>query len=288
MASYAVSAGRIYYSNGAVNGCIVNGAYRSWGVAVPARQPDLSVSQTGGLFAGDYFVAITWLRDGEESGTGQAAQITVPHGGGIVLSNFPVPPEGIDGVAVYVTPCNGKHLYLFGEFSIETQTVTIVHHISGIELETQFGSPPPVFNSVAAQYGRLYGARENLVYYSESLCPGLFMPDNYLPFTGVVKLIVAVKSALYVVADKTYLIGAMNEEGTPTITEVLPFSAVDAVGYDPAQTMAVLMSEKDYVIATEESVRLLAYDRIAVDKFSSGAITIIEDGGFKKIIGTFK
>jgi len=127
--SYAVSAGRIYYSNSIVNGCIVNGAYRSWGVARPARQPDLSTSPVGGLFAGTYFVAITWLRAGEESGTGAATQITVPSGGGIVLSNFPTPPADVDGLAVYVTPCNGKHLYWYGEYRADVNNVTIGPHL---------------------------------------------------------------------------------------------------------------------------------------------------------------
>lgn len=286
--SYAVSGGRIYYSNGIVNGSVVDDVYRSWGVSRPARQPDLSVSPVGGLVAGIYFVAITYLRNGEESGTGEADQITVEDGGGIVLSNFPTPPADVDRVAIYVTPCNGKKLYLFGEYRADISTVTIGHHIGTIELNTQFGRPPLMFSCVAAQYGRVYGAWNSYVYYSEPMRPGLFMPNNYLPFSGDVKLIVAVKSALYVVADKTYRIGAINDEGVPVIIEVLPFSAVSAYAKDPAETLAVWMSEKGFVVATEEVVQLLAYDRIAVDKYTSGAITIIDDGGFKKVIGTFK
>jgi len=159
---------------------------------------------------------------------------------------------------------------------------------SGIELTTQFGSPPPAFSVISTQYGRLYGAINNRVHYSEALQPGLFMPNNYLPFNKKVRLIVAVKSALYVVTDKTYRIGNMDGEGFPAITEVLPLGGCGAVAYDPAQTMAVWMSDKGYIVATEENVQLLAYDRIAVEKYTKGAITIFEEDGLKKIVGTFR
>jgi hypothetical protein len=285
---YATAAGRLFFCNSVFNGSVANGEYQDWGVARPPSQPVLSTAPVGGLFAGIYFAVITWLRKGEESGTGAAAQIEVPSGGGIVLSQFPLPPAEVDQVAVYVTPCNGKHLYLYGEYPAAIQSVTVGQHISGIELTTQFGKPPTIFSFIATHNGRIYGARKNRVHYSEPLNYGVFMPNNYFLFNADVELIAAVQGALYVVADKTWRIGDINQEGIPAVVEVLPFGGCGNVAYDPAQTMAVWMSDGGFVIATAEGVTLLAEDRIAVGDYSKGAVTVIEQDGCKRVVGTFK
>ena len=287
--SYTVSAGKCYFSNGDMVGSIVNGVFRAWGVKRPDRNPDLSAVPLGGLFAGVYAVCLTYLSSGEESGAIAASFVNVAHGGGIALSNFPLPPPEIDKIAVYVTSNNGKNLYLYGEFTASTQSLTIGYHISDIPLMTQFCFPPLSFSVVGSHFGRVFGAVGNVVYYSEPQRHGLFKANNYMVFTGNVKIIIAVKSALFIVADKTYRIDNLNGDGYPVLTEIFPFGAVGAAVKDPVQESAVWMSDKGYVVATDENgVSLLNYDHIAVDKYTKGAVTVLEHDGIKQVIGSFR
>ena len=81
--SFTSIAGRIYFSNGVVSGGIVHGNYNGWGLARPPFQPTATARTSGNMFAGDYQIAITWLRKGEESGAILASRITIPDGGGV-------------------------------------------------------------------------------------------------------------------------------------------------------------------------------------------------------------
>src|SRR3546814_18967555 len=76
--AYVYSNGRIYWSNGQVRGFVLaDKSIYPWGIDTPPIQPLLQTTATGGLDAGRYQVAITWMRDingdaGEESGALQA------------------------------------------------------------------------------------------------------------------------------------------------------------------------------------------------------------------------
>jgi len=113
---YTIAGDAIYFSNGTKSGKFLNNVGSEWGVARPARQPDCAGVASGGLYGGEYRVAITFFgTDGNESGTGMGRRVTVADGGGIHLSNFPIPPSYCTGIGVYVSPVNGADMLLYGE-----------------------------------------------------------------------------------------------------------------------------------------------------------------------------
>ena len=58
---------------------------------------------------------------------------------------------------------------------------------------------------------------------------------------------------------------------------------------DPVTESAVWMSDKGYVVATDENgVNFLNYDHIAVEKYIKGAVTVLEHDGIKQVIGVFR
>src|SRR3546814_8797496 len=79
--SYVYSNGRIYWSNGQVRGFVLaDKSIYPWGIDTPPIQPLLQTTATGGLDAGRYQVAITWMGDtngdgGQKTGERQAATI---------------------------------------------------------------------------------------------------------------------------------------------------------------------------------------------------------------------
>lgn len=76
-----------YLSNGVVTGKVTADGLVPWGVQTPARQPALAADTVGGLHAGTYQVAVTFVADtGEESGSPAPQEIAIAEGGGILLS----------------------------------------------------------------------------------------------------------------------------------------------------------------------------------------------------------
>jgi len=141
---YTIVGDIIYCSNdGYASGKVHNGIASEWGTARPPRQPDCFPIATGDMYAGDYRVAITWIAD-EESGTGMGKRVTVQDGGGIRVTNLPVPPAYVTGFAIWVSSVNSKDMYLYGEYGIDIAEVHIGRLTADgvlptVPLTTQFG-----------------------------------------------------------------------------------------------------------------------------------------------------
>ena len=179
--SYALVNERAYWSNGAQTGIVTAGGDAlPWGVEHPNGQPLVSVSAAGGLAAGLYQVAVTF-RDirGEESGTGQAAQIAVPEGGGIALSNVPQPLDAdVNIVRVYLSPANGDMLYFVRDMPVGMTSATLGAGARGKPLDSQFMEKMPAGNIVRALNGRMFVARGAEMLWSEALGFGLHHPTK--------------------------------------------------------------------------------------------------------------
>lgn len=177
--SYALINGRVYWSNGRQSGIVLpDGEALPWGVDTPNGQPTLGLDANGGLFAGIYQVAITY-RDttGEESGTGLAATITVPEGGGITLSSIPQPnAANILVVRIYVSQANGDMLYFARDIPVGMLSTTLGQGGRGKPLDSQFLDQMPDADIVRSLNGRAYVARGNVMNWSEALRYGLYHP----------------------------------------------------------------------------------------------------------------
>jgi hypothetical protein len=274
---------RVYVGNG--TGFVIEGdQVKSLGITPPAQQPVLVARETGGLFAGDYQVAITFMRDGEESGCGTASRVTVSDGGGIYFS-MPTVPADVDTVAVYVSSVNGDDLYLYDEVDASATEVFIDSHQSTIRLETQFLYPPALTEILAAHNGRLYWADGDLLRYSEPQAYVYTKAGNWARFGADISLIVALPGALYVCADKTYRIVNIDGEGFMQRIEVLPYGAVKgALHYDQRGESAIWQSHNGFVIANSEGLTELVADTIALPQYNNGTLTVAELDGIRQLI----
>ena len=174
--SYALVDDRVYWTDGVRNGVVtVDADVLPWGCPCPPGQPMLTPAPNGGLAAGRYQVATTYLlASGEESGTGQAAVVTVAEGGGIGLSAIPNPPAGVAAVRVYVSGADGDVLYHAVDLTPGVPSALLVHGIRRKPLDTQFLEPMPAGHTVRWLNGRLYVATASgAMVWSEALRYGL-------------------------------------------------------------------------------------------------------------------
>lgn len=174
--SYAIPNDKVYCTNGAETWCVrADGSAAAWGVESPIGAPDLAASSDGGLDAGTYQVAITFIdAAGEESGTGLAALVEVAQGGGILLTSIPQPESAdVARIRVYRSPANGDVLYHARDIPIGQAAATIGAGEPGRPLATQFLDTMPAGQIVRYLGGRLYVARGAEMRWSEALRYGL-------------------------------------------------------------------------------------------------------------------
>lgn len=176
--AFTVMHDRCYYSNGYDRGELdSDGDRRDWAPEQPGGQPLVAAAAAGGLAAGDYQVAITFVDiDGRESGSTLAALVAVGEGQGIALTAIPQPVAVTTTLRVYVSGANGDILYLARELIAGATTATIGAHTAGRPIETQFLKPLPAGQIVRAWGGRLLSADGAFVRWSPALHYGLHDP----------------------------------------------------------------------------------------------------------------
>lgn len=172
--SYAVAAGRVYWSSAAQNGVVSpDGVPADWGIPTPGFPHVSALASAGGLFAGVYQIAVTFLTPtGEESGAGPAARVLVADGGGVQI-DVPQPPDPAWRVRIYATDANGDMFYSAFTLAAGIAQAQLGAHVNGRPLTTQFLEPMPPGHIVRRFGGRLLVARGNLVTWSEPLRYGL-------------------------------------------------------------------------------------------------------------------
>lgn len=215
--SYAVAAGRAYWSNGMDTGCVsADGVALAWGIAGPGGQPTLTGgSGIGGLNAGTYQVAVTFLSAaGEESGASLAATVTVPQGGGITVTDIPQPADLTQRVRIYLSPANGDVLYHVMDLPAGTTQMLLGVAQPKKPLTTQFLEVMPAGQSVRYYAGRLWVAAGKVLVYSEPQRYGQTrLPQNRITLPDWIDMAEPVGNGedgggLYVAAgERTYWLG---------------------------------------------------------------------------------
>lgn len=182
--SYEFFANRVYHSNGVDTG-IVNqaGVASPWGVESPKDTYTLAPAAGGGLPAGEYRVALTFLAGGEESGAYQPQFVVLSEGDGIVIDQLPAPIDtGVTALRVYVSPANDPRLFFVRDVAIGMSTVTIGAGGRGDLLDTLGMVPMPPGRYLLGKNSRIYSASGRLLRWTESLRYGLHDPvNNYMP-----------------------------------------------------------------------------------------------------------
>lgn len=278
---YTPIADTVYWSNTLARGKIKNSINTEWGVARPPRQPDAVAVSSGGMFAGEYRIAITWLgTDGEEGGTGGGKRVTVSEGGGIHLNNFPAPPDYCTGVCIYVSSVNGKDMYLYGEYPANISELTLAKRICTIPLSTQFAFSPLPRESVIAHYGRIYYIYNDKLYRTEIHRYGLQKAGRFWRFDSDVQTVVSCPNVLYVgTLHKIYSIRNIDGEGAAVIEELKAYGSVKGSECYSPDGDALFMSDRGFIVAKPEGLIEASFADNALPFFDTGTMAVREYDG---------
>lgn len=293
----------VFFSDGKQTGCITeDGSVFPIALSAPPRQPFLSPVDDGGLFAGVYQVAITYVSaDGAESGTGKAAVVQVAEGGGILLESIPQPEEPVAFVRVYMTDPNGEALYFRTQIPVGVNSYEVGYFTPKKKLDTQFLSPIPPFTAATHYRGRLYVTIENVVVFSSPLNFGLHdITSNYILFPSKVRGIAATEGGLFVSdSEQVYFLrGSRPEEFNRVSVETVAAQRGTMTGVDGAvindaaagKDVAVWWSERGYLTAgfPDGSTQRVQEDYLAVPQYAQGAISEVEREGVKQLVSVMK
>ena len=285
--SYCQVNGVVYFSNSAVTGRYRDGQVIEWGIPTPFNQLNVSARNKGGLHAGIYLVTLTWLSNGEESGADISRSVTVEEGGGIRLTNFPSSPAFVEQVAVYVSSPNGSELYLYDEYPSDIQVVDVQYFIGDAMLETQFAIKPQVRTGLTVHSGRIYWIDGQLV---RCTMPHNFLLQEalaYFVFEEPVTNIISTQGPLFVTTELgIYQVSGIDGEGLPELQKVKNYgaAAMRLPHNDQQNDVTFVMADVGMIAITAGGVKELHLDKVAPPKFKKGCISVIDQGGVRKLI----
>ncbi len=283
----------VYFSNSILMGRYSKTLqiYEPWGIDRPAFQPSCEASSFGGLPAGEYRVAITWV-GAWESGTTTGRKVALLDGQGIRLYNFPTPPSNAEVMRVYVTATNSKEYYLFWEYPVGATDITITKLnpqgvVPTIPLKTMYHYTPLVRGKFVVHSGRIYYTRKNRVFFTEPKNYGLAKPLQYWTFDGEIKALYSIPPLLFVHTDKTlYQITNIDLDGAPVIRKSVSYGATPNTEV-PDQTIdaGYTFTKHGFLMVDNQgSSKELSYKDNALPLFSKGTMSIVEKDGMKFLL----
>lgn len=304
--SYAVLNEYLYISSGdpqqsyRINSA---GALEFWAPEFPEGQPTLSVVPLGALPAGDYQVAVAFLRGAEESGTGRAAGITLTETGAIQLTSLPKPERNdTTHIRVYASTANGTVLYSYGDFPAAAPAISISNTPSGKQLETQFLEPLPAGHIIRNYRGRLYSAVSNILFYSQALrYSQTNRSQDFIAFPERVTMVRPVENGLFVGTRTKALFLSGNTpgelqqtivhhagvvEGTDTVVPVGVFgfesltTGTVAVWWSTSGTMVIGLPNGQVQIVRE--------GELSLPEFTRGATMLREENGVQQLLSVLQ
>jgi len=280
----------VFFSNATSSGRIKNGSVASpWGTPRPTRQPTCTPTSFGGMYAGDYRVAITWIAE-DESGTGMGRRVTVPASGGIYLSDLPTPPAFVTAIGVYVSSVNGEEMWFYGDYPASTTAITLSRKICTIPLRTQFMYPPQPMGLVLLHFGRIHYPRGTRLYRTEPHKYGLQKANSYVQFDSEIQTVVSCPGVIYVgTLGMIYGLKNIDGDGPIRVEELQDAGSVKGTEcYDPDGVSAYFVCNRGFIKATPEGLEELTYADCALPFFKTGATTVVEYNGSKYLVGTFQ
>lgn len=186
--SYAEVNNKIYISCRDWQGVFdpADNSISGWGLSVPTQPTVVRVG--GNLPAGTYSVCFTRFSGQDVSGNGPITAIEVTGDSGISVLNRD------SDLIVWITDPNGSKFYMAG------QTDLIAGPPQSSEpLPSFMCSPPPFMELITFAFGRIWGAKDNVLYYSEPFRPELFRQDfNSFRYDQNIVLISQVPTGIFV------------------------------------------------------------------------------------------
>lgn len=292
---------RIYWSDGLITGVVVAGEAQAWGIRPPLTLPNYAAVASGNLPRGRYRYAVTYLRDGQESGTGAAGQTTTDIEGGITLSSIPVPTDATEK-AIYLSRPNGAELYRAMIVSAATTSATYSGDTTGLGplLDTQWKQNPPAGACLAEHNGSiLIGVGHHVLFtspYRHDLVDPVRMSYR---FDSCVRLLAPVQGGVYVGTDTEIVWFAGDDIANASPDVKATYGAVPGtLGYvDGAFLGTTQLSGRAALFATKEGICAggqggqfvnLSFDRYAYPESEFGAGVVYKQDGRDRFIAALR
>ena len=298
LVSFAEVQGSLYWMNGEVMGKITESGNNNWGLERPWRV-QAAANGNGDFDAGEYQVALTFLKNGEESGATISSKISVPQGGGISLSFL---PQGGDTIRVYLSRTNGgegmfRHSdWPLGTTSLELRKVQPM----GKRLTTQFANKPPVGHIVRYFDGRLLIARGNTIFFTMPQQYGLcrLRRDFLPPFSARIRMIRPVDGGFFVDAGELFFVkkGEVPELMFPLGREnsCVEGSDIEVPGFwfgeNIPGNVGFWWTQQGWPVIGlgDGSVLPIGKERMAAPRFDAGASLAREREGLRNLLTAMK
>lgn len=160
----------------------------AWGIPLP-EQPVISAQAgTGALIPGRYQICYTNVVGGQVGGSGMIVEIDIAVAGSrLLLLNKPV------GVVAWMTDPDGSTFY---------RAADALDYVTGIEtlepLPTFLCAPPDFMRFIRRAFGRMWGAIDNTLRYSEPYRYDLYKHTNLFSFPDEILLVAFTEGGIYV------------------------------------------------------------------------------------------
>lgn len=194
----------VFFNNGTDSGVIrPDNSVVPW--RWPTPQAPTVAAVTGSLPAGTYQVRCTYLLDdGRETGTGDAAEITLTEGHALQITGIPSAVGAQTNV--YIAPANSDVYQLYATTSAAALTFNTSPDTLGRDLLNAFLDPLPLGSTVTCAWkGRVYAAQympsegQTVIWFSEPLAFHLFnLNSNFILVPGQVHMLAAHEEALLI------------------------------------------------------------------------------------------
>jgi hypothetical protein len=176
-----------------------DGAVVRLGVEDPSSVAVSEAAGVGGLDAGKYGVAISFLRGDEESALSGAVWCDVAAGNGLSVA-LPQPNEAdVTGIRIYRTGANGDVLYRAVDAPLAISPYVVGAGPLGRQADTRFLARMPGGHIIRNWRGRLLVARGRNLLFSEPFRYGLFNPsENFVQFPHRIRMVQPVENGVFV------------------------------------------------------------------------------------------
>lgn len=239
----------------------------------------------GGMRAGRYGVAVSFVSDQGEGGLSPLRFVQVEEGGGLLLQDLPTSPHAT-GLRIYRTHDNGGVLYLAAELPLGFPSYNLGNVKLGVAADTQHLRQMPPGEFVAVLNGYLLVAHGNVIRFSEPMRYGLWSPRHgFVQLPERITMLAAVGNAVFVGtrAGVIVLRGSKPREWSLDATGAKPpipravtyVQSGDTRTEAPGRTMAVWLAANGFVMGTEDGqVIELQANRLTGISHSTGAVCL--------------
>ena len=258
--------------------------------------PSFSATQagSGGLYAGQYAVGVSFLDERLEEGALSAMLfVNVGEGGGVAVTvQWPSPRGRVAAALVHLSPANGDMVHRCLVVTPTGDSDTVIVGIAdklGKPAATRYKRPMPAGTIIRQWRGHLLTVRSNVLYFSEPMYYGINDPrTGFIVFGSDITMLEAVEGGLFVgtagtANEVTFLSGSKPGEWTrrltgaavpvPGASTIIPANEFGGAVNDTAMPIAIWLTNQGYTLGMPDgSINEVQSGRLKLPDWVSGCI----------------